>query len=106
VKEIVDKYRAKGMIFRSLKPISLKDLNSRKKISIYLGVDLGGYYTLIMHLEKKSRVLRKEAYELIELHKRVESLIESKIVKKRLTIKAPLCSKAKKLLEESGWIVD
>jgi hypothetical protein len=58
-----------------------------------------------MNVEKKSRVLRKEAGELMLLHEKLEKYIDSKINKKYIIINAPLCSKAKALLEEHGWKV-
>jgi hypothetical protein len=70
-----------------------------------LGLDLKGYYALVMQLEKKSRVLRKEAGNLMELHEKLEKYIGSRITKKYILIKAPLCSHAKAMLEENGWKV-
>jgi len=105
MKEIVEYLQKKNLIFKSLKEISPKELGSRKKIELYLGVDLKGYYSLVMHVEKKSRLLRKEADELMILHEKLEKYIDSKVTKKYIIIKAPLCSKAKALLEEHGWKV-
>ncbi len=105
MKQTVEYLQQKNIIFKSLKPISSKELGSRKKIAIYLGVDLKGYYADVMVLEKKSRVLRKEAEELMALHEKLESYIDSSIKKKDIIIKAPLCSKAKALLQEHGWEV-
>ena len=105
MKEIVDYLQHKNIIFKSLKEISPKELGSRKKIALYLGVTMQGYYALVMSIEKKSRILRKEATELMALHEKAESYIDSKITKKYIIIKAPLCSKAKALLEEHGWKV-
>ena len=105
MKNIVEYLQTKNIIFKSLKEIIPKELGSRKKIHIYVGVDLKGYYTDVMVLEKKSRVLRKEASELMVLHEKLEKYIDSTIKKKYMIIKAPLCSKAKALLEESGWKV-
>ncbi len=70
-----------------------------------MGIDLKGYYALVMEVEKKSRVLRKEAVELMHLHEKLEQYVESKITKKYILIKAPLCSHAKAMLEENGWKV-
>lgn len=105
MKEIVEYLQKKNIIFKSLKEISPKELGSRKKINLYLGVNLKGYYALVMVLEKKSRVLRKEAEDLMALHEKVEQYIDSKVTKKYIMIKAPLCSKAKALMEEKGWKV-
>jgi len=105
MKEIVEYLQTKNIIFKSLKEISPKELGSRKKIELYLGIDLKGYYALVMNVEKKSRVLRKEAGELILLHEKLEKYIDSKITKKYILIKAPLCSHAKAMLVERGWKV-
>lgn len=103
--EIVNLLQAKKLIFKSLKPIDLKDLGSRKKINVYLGVNLKTYYAAIFEVEKKSRVLQKEVHEFIALHEALESYNDSKIKYKYIYIKAPLCSKAKKLLMDKGWTV-
>ncbi|HFU77897.1 MAG TPA: hypothetical protein ENK98_03075 [Epsilonproteobacteria bacterium] len=105
MKSIVEYLQTKNTIFKSLKEITPKELGSRKKIGIYIGIDLKGYYADVMKLEKKSRVLRKEAEELMRLHEKLESYIDSSIKKKYIIIQAPLCSKTKALLEENKWKV-
>ncbi len=105
MKEIVEYLQQKNIIFKSLKEIMPKELGSRKKVKLYLGIDLKGYYALVMNVEKKSRVLRKEAGELLVLHEKLERYIDSKVTKKYIIIKAPLCSHAKAMLEEHGWKV-
>lgn len=105
MKEIVDYLQKKQIIFKTLSEITPKELSSRKKVEIYLGVDLKGFYADIMVLEKKSRVLRKEVGDLMDLHERVEKYIDSTIKKRYIIIRAPLCSKAKALLEENQWKV-
>jgi len=105
MKEIVEFLQQKGIIFKSFKEITPKELGSRKRVGLYLGVDLKGYYALVMVVEKKSRILRKEVEEFIALHEKLERYIDSKIKQKYIIIKAPLCSKAKAFLEEQGWKV-
>ena len=105
MKTIVDLLQEKKLVFKSLKPIDVKELGSRKKINIYLGVDLKKYYACIIHVSKKSRILSKEASELMEFHKKLEVYNESTIKKKYIYIQAPLCSKAKALFEEEKWVV-
>ncbi|HIP50826.1 MAG TPA: hypothetical protein EYG94_01960 [Campylobacterales bacterium] len=105
MKEIVDFLQEKKLVFKSLSPIEVKNLGSRKKINIYLGVDLKKYYACILHINKKSRILKKEALELMALHEKLEVLKDSKINKKYIYIQAPLCSKAKALMQEEKWTV-
>jgi len=105
LKTIVEYLQQKNIIFKLFKEITPKELGSRKKIGIFVGVDLKGYYADVMQIEKKSRVLRKEAEEFMALHEKLEKYIDSSIKKKYIIIKAPLCSHAKKMLEEHGWKV-
>jgi len=105
MKTLVEKMGQKNLICKSLETVLAKELGSRKKVALYVGVDLKGYYCLIMKLVKKSRVLRKEAMELMALHEKMEKRKDTKILKKYIWIDAPLCSKAKALLEENGWKV-
>jgi len=105
MKEIVERLQASNLVFKSLKPIDLKALGSRKKIDLYLGVDLKKYYACIIHVSKKSRILQKEAEILMAFHPQLEAYNESTIKRKYIYIQAPLCSKAKALFEENGWRV-
>lgn len=90
---------------KELNPIPIKELNSRKKIDIYIGIDLNNFYSLILYINRNSRILQKDVKDYITLHKKVEIYNSSKIYKKYIITKAPLCSKAKKLLMDNGWIV-
>ncbi|CAA6810150.1 MAG: Unknown protein [uncultured Sulfurovum sp.] len=105
MKEIVDFVQEKKLVFKSFRPIEIKSLGSRKKIDIYLAVDLKKYYACIIHIKKKSKILTKEALELMVLHEKLELLNDSKIKKKYIYIQAPLCSKAKALMQENKWMV-
>jgi len=105
MKEIVEQMNTKNLVCKSLQNIIPKEIGSRKKIEIYLGVDLKEFYCLVLKLKKKSRVLQKEAKELMLLHEKIERYKDTKIMKKYIWIDAPLCSKAKALLEENGWRV-
>jgi hypothetical protein len=105
MKEIVEYLQGKNLIFKSLKEITPKELGSRKRVTLYVCVNLKGYYALVMSIEKKSRILRKEANELMLLHEKIEKYIDSRITKKYIIVKAPLCSKAKALFEENSWKV-
>lgn len=105
MREIVEFFGRKKIIFKRLKEIKPLELNSRKKADIYIGVNLKGFYCAIFSVTKKSRVLQKEVLEFIELHQRLEAYNDSKIHTKYIIINAPLCSKAKALLENNGWKV-
>ena len=105
MKTIIEYLQHKNIIFKSCQSITPKTLGSRKKMSLFLGVDLKSYYNAVFSIEKKSRILSKEAQSFMALHESLEKHIESKIKKKYILIYAPLCSKAKALLEANGWKV-
>jgi len=93
MKEIVDLLQKKNLVFKSLKPIDIKLFNSRKKIAIYLGVDLKSYYASILHIRKKSKILQKEALELMAFHEKLERLNDSEIKSLVVTNSIPLADK-------------
>jgi len=105
MKEAVDILRRQGMVFKSLHPLRADVLGTRKRATFYIGVDLKGYYVFVIHMRKKSRMLRKEVQELEVLHAKAEKAVDSTIKYKILVLDAPLCSKAKADLEEKGWRV-
>ncbi len=105
MKDIVEYMRSKNLICKTLKEVKPKEIGSRKRITIYLGVDLKGYFCIVMVLSKKSRVIRKEVAELMELHKKIELYHHAKITKKYIYIQAPLCDHAKNMLKENIWTV-
>ena len=105
MKEVVEFLTQKNLIFKSFKEVLPKTLGSRKKVQLFVGVDLESYYSLVMRIEKKSRVLTKEVEAFFLLHEKMQIHIDSKIKKKYIIIDAPLCSKAKTLLKEQQWRV-
>ena len=105
LKDIVEFLSKKKMLFKSMSQISPKELGSRKRLLIYLAVDMSNYYNLIIYISKKSRFIQKDAKDLIDLHNRVERLKDIIIKKRILLIDTPICSKAKGMLIEEGWRV-
>ena len=105
MKDIIDYLNKKNIICKRFKEILPKALGSRKKVDIFVGINLKGYYCSIFLIKKKSRILQKEVLELISLHEKLEIHEDTKIKKKYISIDAPLCSKAKTLFLDNGWIV-
>jgi len=105
IKEIVDYLNKKNIICKNLKPILPKELGSRKRVEIYIGVNLKGYYCSVFVIKKRSRIVRKEAFEIIGLHEKLEEYMDTKVFKRYIYIDAPLCSHAKSIMIESGWTI-
>jgi hypothetical protein len=103
MKEIVEFLAAHKIICRRLEALQPKELGSRKRLELYRGVDTDDYYCLMMIVRKKSRILRKEAKEFEELHRRLEQKMGARIKRLYLLYDAPICSKAAAWLREKGW---
>ena len=104
MKTVVEHLSHMGILCKKLTPITPKELGTRKRIDLYIGVNLQGYYCSVMVLSKKSRVLSKEANQLMVLHEKMETFADTAIPKRYIQIDAPLCSKAKALMEQAGWV--
>ncbi len=103
MKEIVEVLQRKGLLFKSLKPIDPRQLGTRKKIEVYEGVDLSGYYTVIFVMVQKSRFLRKNADELEAIFEKLVLLQAHNYKKRILLYRMPICSKAAAEMKTHGW---
>ena len=103
MKYIVEFLSKKNYIFKKLLKIDLKLLGSRKKIELFEGVDTNSNYVAIFKIDQKSRFITKNAKEIEELLEKLIKLKQHNYKKKILLISSPLCSKAKKYLEELKW---
>jgi len=103
LKDLTNYFVNKNIIFKELNEVSVKDLKSRKKIKIYDGIAIDKNYYAIFLLDAKSRFLRKNAYDLMELCNKLIDLKKHNYKKKELLISSPLCSHAKQLLKDNGW---
>jgi len=93
-KNIVEILRENNIICKKLDEIKL---NTRKKIKVFLGVNLKNEYCVIIRLYKKSRFLRKD---ISEIEAFVPKEINFRYKKKILILNSPICSKAKEEMKE------
>jgi len=103
LKDLTKYFVNKNIIFKELNEVFPKDLKSRKKIKIYDGIGIDKNYYAIFILDAKSRFLRKNANDLMDLCNKLIDLKKHNYKKKELLISSPLCSHAKKLLKDNGW---
>ncbi|NQY94295.1 MAG: hypothetical protein HRT43_09040 [Campylobacteraceae bacterium] len=103
MKELTNYFVNKNIIFKELNEVFPKDLKSRKKVRIYDGIGVDKKYYAIFILDAKSRFLRKNANDLMDLCNKLIDLKKHNYKKKELLISSPLCSHAKKLLKDNGW---
>ncbi len=105
MKDLTNYFTNKNIIFKEINEVLPKELNSRKKIQIYTATGIDKNYYAIFILSSKSRFIRKNAEELLELFAKLVDFKGHNFKKKELLISSPLCSKAKTFLKENNWKV-
>lgn len=103
MKDLTKYFLEKDILFKDIQEVSVKELGSRKKIVIYAATTVSKEYCSIFIIDAKSRFLRKNAEELEKLNQKLIEYMGHNFKKKELLISSPLCSKAKKQLEENKW---
>lgn len=105
MKKLTTYFTNKNILFKDIKQISPKELGSRRKIDIYCATSVDSNYYAIFIIDGKSRFIRKNANDLIELCGTLSSYLGHNFKKKELLISSPLCSKAKEFLKQNDWSV-
>ncbi len=105
MKELTNYFLKKDILFKEIKEVSPKDLGSRKKINIFIATSIKREFYAIFIVDAKSRFIRKNAEDLLMLYEKLIEHVEHNFKKKELLISSPLCSKAKKFLEDNKWSV-
>jgi len=102
MKEVLDKLTTKHL-FTSFSPIETSTLGTRKKLTIFNGVDQKQCYHLVITPLQQSRFVYKHALELGVLLSQIVLHVNHNYAYKHLFVSAPLCSKAQRYLEQEGW---
>lgn len=105
LKALTQYFVQKDILFKHIEEVIPKSIGSRKKISIYSTVGIDKNYYALFIVNAKSRFLRKNAQDLLELLQKLIDYKGHNFKKKILLISSPLCSKAKTFLQEQGFKV-
>lgn len=105
MKKLTTYYTNKNILFKQIKQITPKELDSRKKIDIYAATTVDSKFYAIFIVDSKSRFIRKNADDLMELCEKLSRYLDHNFKKKELLISSPLCSKAKEYLKQNDWSV-
>ncbi|RBQ32548.1 hypothetical protein CRU92_02220 [Arcobacter sp. FW59] len=105
MKDITQFFAKKNILFKDFKEVLPKELNSRKKIQIFVGTTIDLKFYAIFVVDSKSRFIRRNTDDLMELCQSLSSFVGHNFKVKELLISSSLCSKAKEYLKEFGWSV-
>lgn len=105
LKNLTGYFTKKNILFKELEEVSPKSLGSRKKITIYTGTSIDLNYYAIFIIDSKSRFIRKNAEDLLELYSKLIDFKKHNFKKKVLLISSGICSKSKTYLKENGWSI-
>ena len=73
MKELVEFFKKRGVLFRTLEPLDPKALGIKKRLELFEGVNLEGAFVLVMKIARKSRLLQRDALQLELLTKEIET---------------------------------
>lgn len=96
-------FEDKKIVLKDLKEIDLSKFTNKRTINCASGVDLKGFYTLVFIREAKSRFLKKEFDEILEIYSKIQADLEINFKKKTIFYSSPICSKAQNLMKENGF---
>ena len=105
MKTVVDALRNHGVVLPKLEPVDLKAVGIKRRLEMYAAVDEKQWHTLILRVQRASRILQKDAQGYDATVKALSEARGHNFGKKLLLLDAPICSKAKTLLQQSGWKV-
>ncbi len=103
MKELVEYFSKKRVLFKSLHEVDKTLLKTRKKLSIFSSTDTKKNYHSIFIITQKSRFLVKNAIELEKIEYELQRLEKHNFKYKHLIIGEAVCSKASSYLKERGW---
>jgi hypothetical protein len=103
MKEFVEYFGDRNILFPKLIVLNNKELGIKSKITIYKGEDLKKNYCAIFHINRKSRFIRKDVDVLESIADKLKLYFEHNFARKMLWIQAPFCSKAQVLIKQNKW---
>ena len=105
MKTLIETLSKHDMIFKDMNRIDLKNLKIKTKVLIYKATSVNGDYCSIFEINKKSRFIRKDSSKLLDINENLKEYYQHNFAQSFLYISSPLCSKAKKMLEDEKWTI-
>jgi len=105
LKELIEILLSKKQIFKSIFKLDLKKVRIRKKMDIFVGVNIQSFYVLIIVAHQKSRFIMQHSKEILDIRARVVDYQGHNFKYSFLIVKNEICSKSKIFLKENNFKV-
>lgn len=102
-KEIIKLFVQRKILLRNLQDIDLNGVTNKRCYKCYLGIDLKGFYTILIIRNAKSKFLAKEFDILKEIYAFICKNTGINVKKLIFFYNSEICSKVLRLFKENGW---
>lgn len=104
--EIYKIFQARNIALRDLKEIDLNKFTTKRTLECIIGIDIKGFYNIVFIRSAKSRFLKKEFENILEIRSKIQADLGISFKKQTIFYSSEICSKTKKLMEEAGFKYD
>ncbi|HDX8143532.1 TPA: hypothetical protein RQJ12_001780, partial [Campylobacter fetus subsp. venerealis] len=81
------------ILLKNLKTLDFGEFSKKRTYKLFIGIDKNSLYTLVFMREAKSKFIKKELDELVNITKLVETKFDTNIKKLILLYRSQICSK-------------
>lgn len=104
--EIYQIFQAHNIVLKNLRWIDVSEFSKKRTLKFAVGVDLKGFYTMVVLRFAKARFLIKELEDIRQIYEQIEINLDTKIKKSIILYNSEICSKTQKALKDMGWKYD
>ncbi|MDO5046324.1 hypothetical protein [Campylobacter sp.] len=101
--EIYKIFEAYNIALKDLKEVDLSEFSGKRTLKCVVGVDIKGFYTIVFIRSAKSRFLKKEFEDIVQIYSKIQTKLGINIKKPIIFYTSEICSKTKNLMQELGW---
>lgn len=102
MKELVEFFNNKKIIFKKMEKLDKKVFNIRSKVDIYRAVNVSGYHCFIYIIYKKSHLINSDIENVLSNFIKI-NVDDTTYKNKYLIINSSICSKARLKIEKYNW---
>lgn len=101
--KILKLFADKNILLKNLKSIDMSEIVKTRTIIGYMGVNLDGFYQIVLIRSAKSKFILKDMDLIEQICLKIENKFDIKIKKRVLFYNSPACKKAINQLIVKNW---